>query len=95
MSLALVVGTPGAPPHHLSRVLAVAPYMMSKRAARKYADTNAISWRPALEPGESRWLAIATDRNGRIVFVREYARDERIKPREYSRRALAEFRGQR
>jgi hypothetical protein len=74
-ALAIVVGTPAAPPRLVARVLA-SVMRDNAREARAFLDRNADTWREALAPGEQRFVAVATDRNGRVVFVREYARAE-------------------
>ena len=90
-ALSVVVALPGAPPTWIGRVLA--SRVMPRAEARAWVDRNADTFRSVLEPGESRFLAVATDRNGRLVFVREYGRKTDSKPTEYRRAALREMRG--
>lgn len=93
MSLSVTICLPGAPPSWTGRVLA--SRVIPRSEARAFADRNADTWRCALEPGERRFLAIATDHDGRVVFVREYGRETDSKPTEYRRAALREMRGTR
>lgn len=93
-AVALTVCLPAAPPRNFGRVLA-SVMRADRRDAVAFADRNADTWREVLEPGESRFLAVATDRAGRVVFVREYHREQDTQPTEYRRAALREMRGSR
>ena len=93
-ALALTVALPGAPPSWTGRVLAT--YVAADaREARAFLSRNVDTFRSALEPGELRFIALATDRDGRLVFARAYPRAIDSEPTEYRRAALREMRGQR
>lgn len=86
-AVAITVCLPVAPPKRIGRLLAQV-VVASKREARRFMDRNADTWRCALDPGELRFVAIATDRNGAVVLVREYGRELGAPGTEHGRAAL-------
>lgn len=70
---AITVGIPCAPPRLVGRVLAEV-VRDNDRDASRFVDMNADTFRMALAPGEQSFVAVLSDREGRVVDVWEYPR---------------------